>query len=255
MEAADAAVVAAALHAARQQFLEAEDAAPPMSPEPWPEVAPFEFALLAGDQREAMAVVDRCLDDGRSLVEVELRIIQPSLHDIGERWQANQVSVAGEHLATAIAQSVMTIGLLRSSPPPMIGKRVLLACVAGNEHALGLRMVADAFQLGGWDVRYLGANVPTTAIIEHTAEWQADLVGLSVSFAQQLPIVKETIARLGARLGDDRPAVIIGGIALNRFNRLAEMVGADAFSADAQAAVDCASRLVSAGAPDALVPT
>jgi methylmalonyl-CoA mutase cobalamin-binding domain/chain len=253
MDVADAVVVATALQAARKQFLEVERAQPPKSPEPLPEVAQFESALLAGHQRGALAVLNRCLDDGRSLVEVELQIIKPSLYNIGERWQANQVSVASEHLATAIAQSVMTVGLLRSAPPPTIGRRVLLACVAGNEHALGLRMVADAFQLSGWDVQYLGANVPSAAITQHAMKWKADIVGLSVSFPQQLPIVREITAQLGQRLSGDRAAVIIGGIAINRFNRLAEMVGADAFSADPQAAVACASRLVSAGASDALV--
>lgn len=107
----------------------------------------------------------------------------------------------------------------------MIGKRILLTCVAGNEHAVGVRMVADAFQLGGWDVHYLGANVPTSAIVRHVAKYKPDLVGLSVSFPQQLPVVKEIIVRLGEQLGSARLAVIIGGLAINRFNRLVDVVG------------------------------
>ncbi len=186
--------------------------------------------------------MDRCIDGGRSLIDVELHIVQPSLYDIGDEWQANRVTVAKEHMATAIALSVMTIGLLRSPPPATIGKRALLACVEGNDHTVGLRMVADAFQLAGWDVQYLGANMPTSAIIRQAADWQADLVGLSVSFAQQLRVVKDVIRQLRERLGEARPAVIIGGLAINRFNRLAEMVGADACGADAQAAVAYANR-------------
>jgi MerR family transcriptional regulator, light-induced transcriptional regulator len=245
MDTADGAVVAAALSAARTEFLKAKDL--PVSPsgphEPWPEVAAFEAALLAGHQCDALAVMNRCLESGRTLTEVELHVIQPSLYHIGERWQANQVSVASEHLATAIAHLVMTAGLLRSPPPPAIGKRVLLACVAGNEHAVGLRMVADAFQSSGWDVQYLGANVPSSAIVRHAAEWNVDLVGLSVSFAQQLRAAKETIAQLAERFGNARPAVIIGGLAINRFNKLAEVVGADAYSTDAPSAVACANQM------------
>ena len=71
--------------------------------------------------------------------------------------------------------SVMTMGLLRSPPPAPIDRRVLLACVAGNHHAVGLRMVADAFQLAGWDVQYLGANVPTAALVRQAAEWNPTL--------------------------------------------------------------------------------
>ena len=99
----------------------------------------------------------------------------PSLYRIGEKWQANKVSVAQEHIASAIVQLAMTAGLLRSQPPPMVGKRVLLACVAANNHAIGLRMVSDAFQLAGWEVQYLGADVPTSALVGQVVEWKPDL--------------------------------------------------------------------------------
>jgi methanogenic corrinoid protein MtbC1 len=245
MNATDGATVSAALRAARTQFLEAKGALPLSCHEPWPEAEPFGSALLAGQQHKALSIMNRCIDTGHSLLEVEQYVIKPALYQIGEGWQTNQVTVASEHLATAIAQSVMTVGLLRSPPPETVGKRVLLACVAGNEHAVGLRMVADAFQLAGWDAHYLGANAPTLAIVRHAEEWKPDLIGLSVSFAQQLRSANQVIRQLGERLGSSRPAVIIGGLAINRFDRLAEMVGADGFSPDAPSAVTAASQLVS----------
>ncbi len=200
MDPAYAATVSAALSAACAEFLNGKEGLLP-PPLPWPGAAIFEMALLAGDQRDAMTIVNRCIDGGQSLTDVELHIIQPALYHIGECWQANQISVAAEHLATAIAEAVMTMGLLRSPVPETIGKRVLLACVAGNHHAVGLRMVADAFQQAGWDTRYLGANVPGPAIVQLAVDWKADVVGLSVSFAQQLRSVKETIAGLRENSG------------------------------------------------------
>src|SRR6185369_10991856 len=101
-----------------------------------------------------------------------------------------------------MAQLAMTVSLLRArSTSAPSGRRVLLACVAGNHHALGLRMVADAFLLGGWDVQYLGADVPTSAIVGHAEERPADLVGLSLSFTHQLRAARHTITRLTERLG------------------------------------------------------
>ncbi len=246
MAPAEGTVVVAALQAARMKFVESYSAPPvPLKPpEAWPEAALFEAALLAGDQRNALSVISQCLDEGHSLVEVELHVIEPALYDIGDKWQANQVTVAQEHMATAIAQWVMTVALLRSPPPSPIDKRVLLACVEGNDHAVGLRMVADAFLLSGWDVQYLGANMPTPALVRQVVEWQPDLVGLSVSFPQQLRVVKAVIAGLTEHLGHARPAVIVGGLAINRFNQLVDAVGADASGTDAQAAVDSASRIV-----------
>lgn len=244
--ATDGAVVSATLLEARTRFLREGDS-PPVTPhltEAWPEAAAFESALLAGNQREALEVLTHCMDSGRSLVQAEMHLIQPALYRIGEKWQANQVSVAQEHLATAIAQSVMTVGLLRSAPPAPINRRALLACVEGNEHVVGLRMVADAFQMAGWDVQYLGANVPTTALVKQALEWRPHLVGLSVSFAQQMPAVKAAITQLGERLADARPAVMIGGLAINRFRPLVGVAAADGYGVDAQAAVENAGRII-----------
>ena len=248
------AVVSAALAAARDGFLDRAKRPPlPMkAPKAWPEAAAFEAALLRGDQGQALDLMNGCLDRGSSLIEVERHIIQPSLYRIGEGWQTNRVTVAQEHMATAIVQSVMTTGLLRSPPPAPVGKRVLLACVEGNHHAVGARMVCDAFQLAGWEVDYLGADMPTPALVRHAVEGKFDLIGLSVSFPQQLRVVRDIVEQLTQRLGADRPPIIIGGIAINRFDRLAQLVGADASCADAQSAVSYAGQAPGERRPHAL---
>jgi len=248
MAAPDGALVAAALRAAHTSFLATAQALliPPLPPAPWAAAAAFEAALLVGEQRQASAVVNSLLDGGHGLIDIELHVVQPALYAIGEKWQANRVSVAQEHMVTAIAQSIMTEGLLRSPPPAPNGKRLLLACVEGNQHSLGLRMVADAFQLAGWEVQYLGANVPSAALVVQVLAWKPDLVGLSMSLVQQLPAIRAVIAQLQDQLGGNRPPVIIGGLAVNRCNHLAAVARADAFSADAATAVLAAERIGSA---------
>lgn len=245
LEAQDAVLVVAALQAARAGFLHArtQALAPPTCPESWLEAAAFEAALLGGKQRESLAIVDRLLGNGHHLVDIELHVIQPALYRIGEAWQANRVSVAQEHVATAIAQAVMTAGLLRSPPATAIDRSALLACVEGNHHEVGLRMVADALQLAGWEVQYLGANVPTRALVAHVIQSRPHLLGLSVSFAQQLRAVQAIITQLEEHLGNARPGVMLGGLAVNRFEPLARMVGADTFSPDAKAALVAVHRL------------
>jgi len=247
MQAVPGAVVVQALTAARNGFLQT-GVAPvvlPVQP-PWPEAQDFEAALLRGDQRTALAVMNRAMDAGHSLVDVEMHIIQSALYQIGEKWQANQISVAQEHMATAIVQMVMPMGLLRSPLPEQIGKTVLLACVEGNQHAVGLSMVSDAFSLAGWQVQYLGADVPTRALVAQIIASQPDLVGLSVSFPQQLRMAKAVIGLLNEAMGRQRPAVMIGGLAVNRFGQLATVLGADASSLDARTAVACADQMVAA---------
>ena len=60
-------------------------------------------------------------------MQFEMHVIQPALCRIGELWQANWVSVAQEHMATAIVQPVMTVGLLHLPPPKESGRNRVVA--------------------------------------------------------------------------------------------------------------------------------
>lgn len=216
--------------------------------QPWPECAPFEDALLAGDHSRAAPLFARAVADGRGLIAAELHLIRPAMYGIGEKWQNNEVTVAQEHLATLIAQSVMTVGLAQSNPARSNGRKVLLACVAGNQHAMGLQMVADAFRLSGWETQLLGADVPTEALLAQVAAWKPALVGLSISFPHQLRTAKDAIARLQRALAGARPPVIIGGLAINQFHKLAAHVGADGWSRDSASATVLGAQLADAPA-------
>jgi methanogenic corrinoid protein MtbC1 len=252
MDDPDGIAIAAALRNVKARFLQPHEAAPAtyaMMPTAWPECEAFQDALLAGDRRRAGALLDGCFAQGRSLVDAEMHMIQPALYGIGQKWQNNEVSVAQEHLATAISQSLMTGGLLRSEIPPANGSKVVLACVEGNFHAVGLQMVADAFQLAGWEVQFLGGNVPTSALLQLVAAFKPNLIGLSVSFAQQLRVVREIMLRLTETFGAERPPVIIGGLAINQFRRIADTLGADGWGPDARSALVSGSALATQSAP------
>ncbi len=217
---------------------------PPQMPQAWPEAATFESLLLAPDHRRAATLVDDLLARGVALVDAELHVLQPALYEIGRGWQAGQVSVAQEHLASAIVRSVMVHGLLGAEPRPHNGRRILLACLQGNNHVIGLHMVADAFELGGWAVTDLGGNVSSATLLAQVREWNPDIIGLSVSMPSHLHPVKDAIAFVREALGPGAPPFVLGGMAVNTYEGLAAVVGADAWAPDAAAAVEAAVRLV-----------
>lgn len=256
LDAPDAAAVQAALDGVLLALAQAEQLpASPVQPDAptaaaWPEVCEFEHALLRGNRNDAQQVVQRCLDQGHSLVSIEAHVVQPAMVRIGDGWQANRVSVAQEHMATAIAHAVISASLEQQSLPPPNGHRIILACVEGNHHALGLRMVADAFEVQGWDVTYLGANVPTRALVDMVTTELPDLLGLSVSFPQQLGTVRTILAQLNVCLPDVRPPVLVGGLAVNRFQSLAGALGTDGHAASALDAVEVAQRLLKQPQPN-----
>jgi methanogenic corrinoid protein MtbC1 len=246
MDDADAAVTRSAVSAVCDGFLAARGAPaegfnPPM---PWPEARTFEAAIVAGRLADAMAVIHSCAASGREFVDTEMHVIQPALYSIGKKWETNQLTVAQEHLASAIAMTAMTMGLFGTKSQPAKAKRILLACVEGNTHSIGLRMIADAFALDGWEVQYLGPNVPTGALVTQASSMHADVVALSLSFAQQIRVAKSAVAALEAASNPDwHPRVIIGGLAINRLDRLASIVGAHAFGRDPVEALAYANAL------------
>ncbi len=175
----------------------------------------FTQALVAGDKKAVDSLATQSLSNGVVLMDLEVGMIQPAMYEVGRLWANNQVTVAQEHLATAIAQNVLAKAFLSAPFSDPINKRALCACVEGNYHALGLRMVSDAFELRGWDATFLGANTPNASVLAHLAQETPDVLALSVSMPHQILALKQLIDEIRSTMGAKAPAIIIGGLAIN----------------------------------------
>lgn len=142
-------------------------------------------------------------------------------------------------MATAIVQNQLAQLYAAADVGPANGRRAVFACVEGNQHAIGLRMVCDAFELAGWEVQYLGANLPLPALIAQVATLKPHLVGLSASLAQQIPTLRTTILALRAEFdqpGRQCPEIMIGGLATNQIESVWRSLEADHWSPSASIA-------------------
>jgi methanogenic corrinoid protein MtbC1 len=206
-------------------------------------------ALLAGDRIAAVhAAIDDGIMRGLSVPDLYLGVIQPAQHRIGELWQENKISVADEHVATAISQLVIALAYPSLPREPANGKRVVVACVGDELHDLGARMVADFFEMGGFDVRYLGANLPTASLVGMVREAQPDLVVLSVTMAFHLEAARETVVQLREACGD-RLRVALGGQAFAWSPELPAQFGADVHGRTAIDAVAAAREALGLALP------
>lgn len=206
-------------------------------PEPWEEADAFREAALNGDRRTATRVFTQALGRSGSLHETEVHVVQPALYAIGHLWQENKVSVAQEHMASAIAQTLMGQGYGSVEPAEAIGRTAVFACTEGNQHSIGLRMVADAFEQSGWTVFFLGADMPLAALIQHVRRINPELVGMSASLPYQLRRVRETVSGLLQALGKDCPRIVAGGLVFNQFPPLADRLGVNLLGLDAVSSV------------------
>ncbi|HEX7045254.1 MAG TPA: cobalamin-dependent protein [Burkholderiales bacterium] len=194
-------------------------------------------ALLALRRNEAAALLHQAAAAGVSVPDLYVRVLQPALYEIGLLWQTNQISVALEHYGCAVVQMLIDQLQVRLPQPAGTRGRVVVACVPGEVHECGARMVAYLLQAAGWDTLYLGANVPADAVVEIVERADAHVLCLSVSGAMHLYQAASLIAELRARRGRGI-LVLLGGGVLNRVPELWRRLGGDAYAADALGAVE-----------------
>ena len=207
-------------------------------------LADYLAAIVAGDRHRAMAAVESARAAGLGLRETYLEVLQPAQREVGRLWSAGTVTVAQEHLATAITQSVMShLASDVFAAAPGNGPSLVAACVGPERHELGLRMLSDLLELEGWTTTYLGATVPGSDLVRMVESRAPAVVALSVTLPPHLLALRDVVDRL--RAGPRPPLVMVGGSAfLGGDTDLPKKIGADLTASDAGGAVDLLKQRV-----------
>jgi methanogenic corrinoid protein MtbC1 len=160
----------------------------------------------------AEQVIDELLDAGVSWQDVTLHVFAPALQRVGDLWERDQLSVAAEHAATAFTQQIMSRLAPRVHSPDCapLGM-VVVACVAGELHSVGPRMVADFFEVAGWKVRLLGADVPPEDLLALVRELRPDMVALSATVDEAGDALRQAVRELGNLRRDTGRPLLMGG--------------------------------------------
>jgi MerR family transcriptional regulator, light-induced transcriptional regulator len=201
----------------------------------------FLHALLRGSARDAEGAVRGALESGLAPPEVHVRVVAPAMRTVGELWARDEITVADEHLATAITYRVLNvISAAAGDPPAPTRQRVMLAALEEERHVVGLQMVADTLTAAGFDVMALGADVPLDALLAAIARYAPAVLGLSVTMPAG-PRLADALARM--RAVDPALAVIVGGAAAGG----SEPTSQATYVADAEQAVAAVETALRAG--------
>ena len=85
-------------------------------------------------------------------------VVLPYLHELGERWERGEASVAQEHFASASSAAACSVS--RVAGAAASARCALLACLPGEQHDLGLIAFGLALRARGWRIAYLGGDTP-----------------------------------------------------------------------------------------------
>jgi MerR family transcriptional regulator, light-induced transcriptional regulator len=182
-------------------------------------------ATDAFDEPAAQAIVDELL--ARTTVDSLLSdIVIPFLHELGDRWERGEVSIAQEHFASNVLRGRL-LGLARGWGRGT-GPRALLACPEGEHHDLGLIAFGLALRERGWRIDYLGGDTPVTSIAEAAEAIEPELLVLSAVTAEplrRLPQIRaHRIALAGAGARDVDAELVLTGDPVAEAERVTRML-------------------------------
>ena len=138
-------------------------------------------ALDELDEQAANHALDRVLAEF-TLDAVLRDVVLPYLHELGERWERGESSIAQEHFASALLRGRL-LGLARGWGGG-VGPVALLACAPGEPHDLGLICFGLALRARGWRITYLGADTPPRSLAETATLVQPSFVVVNIVTAQ-----------------------------------------------------------------------
>ena len=194
-------------------------------PEPAAPTTPAELLCELGDSIDALdraAAVTLALtavaENRISIADLYTQVLGPYLALVGSRWQHGSERVWQEHFATHVVRTIVEAlypaVAEAAAALPRRGETVLLVCPPDEQHELGLRMLADRFDLAGYRAIFLGADTPVDDIVEAASAVRACIVALSVSTVFERVELRSIVDSLRSRLPETR--VLLGGPAFAR---------------------------------------
>jgi len=136
-------------------------------------------------------------------------VVLPSLAELGARWQRAEITVADEHVATAVCRYAILRLFDSLDRAASNGKRALVCCAPGEEHELAAELVAEYLDLKGWEVFSVGRSSPQDDILKAAGSFRPDSVFISVTLVANLPTAHDLVMALRQALPG--AAVVLGG--------------------------------------------
>jgi methanogenic corrinoid protein MtbC1 len=151
-------------------------------------------------------------------------VVTPLLRRVGEQWEQGTVDPSDEHMATVVVQGVLS-RVLDAVSQDGSSWRLVVATPTGQRHEIGAMIAAITAAVEGWNVIYLGADLPAPSIAEAARRKGARIVALSLVYPANDPSVSEWIHSLGRTI-EEGIDVLAGGEAANSYGEDLSRIGA-----------------------------
>lgn len=149
---------------------------------PEQQVGVHQAALLSALEQWDESLAQHLLDESFAMYtpeQVALKIIQPTLVEMGRGWLQGRTTVWQEHLATNLIRRKLTA--IRQAQPALASSapHLVAACAPDEEHEIGMLVLAMLASRHGWRVSYLGQRTPLSDLVEFARQSKPTLTAIS----------------------------------------------------------------------------
>jgi len=201
-------------------------------------------AIADMQEEEALRLARAMLDEGED-PRVILDAGSEAMAIIGTRYDAKEyflpeLMIAGEMMKELGDLVKPKLGA-KATQMKSLGT-VIIGTVAGDIHDIGKDVVAFMLDVNNFEVHNLGVDVSAVTFVDKIRELKPDIVGMSGFLTMAFDQMKRTVEAIKEAGMRDQVKIMIGGSIMDE--SAAEYVGADAYGADASAAVKLAKSWI-----------
>jgi DNA-binding transcriptional MerR regulator/methylmalonyl-CoA mutase cobalamin-binding subunit len=173
-------------------------------------------AIIRFDERALERIYGEALSHYPVRIVTE-KLLTPLLKELGERWIKGRGSVAEEHFFGFYLRNKLG-ARFHHRWQNQTGPKLLLACLPGDLHEVGLLLFALDACDHGFRTILLGANMPLDELPAAVTKTGSDALVLSGIIEPEDVVIEEQLPRLVSKL--TIPVFLGGGIVASNFDRL-----------------------------------
>lgn len=206
----------------------------------------FLEAIRGTNDQLSTDIVRTLLQDGMPPDVIMMDLLAPAADTLGEMWYRDECGFVDVTVSVGRLQRILReLGQRQSLIPGKFNSpgRILVSSLPGEQHTLGLYIVAEFFYSDGWGV-VIGPPTEETPTPQLVASEWFDLVAFSVSRDDALLPLRHEIAATRRRSLNPRVRILVGGHAVNEHRDAVKLLGADARATDPHDAIRVAHQLL-----------
>ena len=139
------------------------------------------------------------------------RILRPVMHDIGEDWAKGKISIATEHVASNIAQTLVKIIMNKVVASKNKKKKILICVPVGEEHHLGCDVLETYLSIKGFKVFNMGTSIPSESILSFIDSNKPNVVFISITIEDNISAGQRLVKKIKSQ---HNIPILIGGYAM-----------------------------------------